>query len=80
MASSLISGKYVVCGVLDGTEAVVITDASVFQRDGRIVEIGDTNTLRAKYKPDEVIGSSENVVLPGLINSHHHTGLTPFQT
>jgi len=28
---------------------------------------------------DELLGSPDHVVLPGLVNSHHHVGLTPFQ-
>src|SRR4030095_13643015 len=27
----------------------------------------------------ETFGSAEHVVMPGLVNSHHHVGLTPFQ-
>ena len=26
-----------------------------------------------------MIGSAEHVVLPGLVNAHHHVGLTPLQ-
>ena len=35
--------------------------------------------LKAKYSADEEIGSSNFAVIPGLINAHHHVGLTPFQ-
>ena len=35
MPSSLIRGKYVVCGVVDRHEATVVEDGAVFQRDGR---------------------------------------------
>ena len=40
MASSLIHGKYVICQVISRTEAQVIEDGAVFQRDGTIVDIG----------------------------------------
>ena len=79
MASSLIRGKYVICKVQSRTEAEVIEDGAVFQRDGKIVEVGSHRDLAARHRPDEVIGSPEHVVVPGFVNSHHHVGLTPFQ-
>jgi cytosine/adenosine deaminase-related metal-dependent hydrolase len=79
MPSSLIRGKYVVCGVVDRHEATVIEDGAVFQRDGVIVDIGAYDGIAEKYEPDEVIGSPDDVVIPGLVNSHHHVGLTPIQ-
>ena len=79
MASSLIVGKYVIAGIADGREPVVIEDGAVFERDGTIVEVGRADDLRGRHRPDRVLGSPEHVVLPGLVNSHHHVGLTPFQ-
>jgi 5-methylthioadenosine/S-adenosylhomocysteine deaminase len=79
MASSLIHGKYIICKVISRTEAQVIEDGAVFQRDGTIIDIGPHQDLAAKYQPDDVLGSDEHVVMPGFVNSHHHVGLTPFQ-
>lgn len=79
MASSLIRGKYVVAKVASRTEAEVIPDGAVFQRDGTIVEVGRHADLAARHRPDEVLGSSDHVVVPGFVNAHHHVGLTPFQ-
>ena len=79
MPSSLIRGKYVVLGAVDRHEATIIEDGAVFQRDGVIVDIGSYDAMAAKHRPDEVIGSADDVVIPGLINCHHHVGLTPVQ-
>ena len=79
MPSSLIHGKYVICNVISRTEAHVIEDGAVFQRDGTIIDIGPYGELAAKYQPDVVFGSDQHVVMPGFVNSHHHVGLTPFQ-
>jgi 5-methylthioadenosine/S-adenosylhomocysteine deaminase len=79
MPSSLIHGKYVICQVISRTEAHVIEDGAVFQRDGTIIDIGPYGELAAKYEPDVVFGSDQHVVMPGFVNSHHHVGLTPFQ-
>ena len=79
MASTLVRGRHVVCRVRSRTEADVVDDGAVFQRDGTIVEVGPYAALAAKHRADEVLGSPDHVVLPGLVNSHHHVGLTPFQ-
>src|SRR5919106_327779 len=79
MPSSLIYGKYVICKVISRTEAQVIEDGGVFQRDGTIIDIGPCQELAAKYQPDVVLGSDGHIVMPGFVNSHHHVGLTPFQ-
>jgi 5-methylthioadenosine/S-adenosylhomocysteine deaminase len=79
MPSSLIRGKYVVARVESRTQARVILDGAVFQRDGVVVEVGPCEELRARHRPDEVLGSGEEVVLPGFVNAHHHVGLTPLQ-
>ena len=79
MASTLIRGRHVVCRVTGRTEADVVDDGAVFQRDGTIVEVGPYAALAAKHQADEMLGSPEHVILPGFVNSHHHVGLTPFQ-
>jgi len=79
MGATLIRGRYVVRGVADGHAAAVIQDGAVFQRDGTIVDVGPARELMQQHRFDEVLGSADHVVLPGLVNSHHHVGLTPFQ-
>src|SRR2546428_9325893 len=79
MALSLIRGKYVICKIRSRTEADVIEDGAVAQRDGTILAVGPYAALAQQYQPDATFGSAEHVVMPGLVNSHHHVGLTPFQ-
>src|SRR5262249_18016926 len=79
MASSLIRGRYVVTRTVGRDQAEVLEDAAVFQRDGVIQDIGPYETLRRRHQVEEALGSPDHVVLPGLVNGHHHVGLTPFQ-
>ena len=79
MGSTLVRGKYVICSTTAEGDAEVIEDGAVFQRDGEIVDVGPYGDLRRRHEADEEIGSSDHVVLPGLINSHHHVGMKPFQ-
>lgn len=79
MPSCLIRGKYVICGVLDRHDAKVIENGAVFQRDGVIVDIGAYHDIATRHGADTVIGTADDVVMPGFVNSHHHIGLTPVQ-
>jgi 8-oxoguanine deaminase len=47
-----------------------ITDGGLFVRDGFIEKIGATNELPSEA--DEVLNLSGHLVLPGLVNTHHH--------
>ena len=47
-----------------------IPDGGFFVRDGFIERIGPTQTL--PQNADEVVDATGHVILPGLINTHHH--------
>ena len=47
-----------------------IADGALFARDGVIEAVGPSSTLPATA--DEVIDARGQVVLPGLVNTHHH--------
>ncbi len=47
-----------------------IADGAIFVRDNVIAAVGPTRDLPARA--DRVIDASRMVVLPGLINTHHH--------
>src|SRR6266542_31247 len=79
MGSSLILGKYIIAKTSGRDGATVVEDGAVFQRDGTIVDVGPAAELSRRHRADRVLGSSDHVVLPGFVNSHHHVGLTPFQ-
>ena len=78
MPSSLVRGRYVVRRA-GSDSSDVIEDGAVFQHDGEILDVGRYPDLMSRHTPDEEIGSADFVVIPGLINAHHHVGLTPFQ-
>ncbi len=45
-------------------------DGALFARDGFIEQVGESNDL--PQQADEILDLSGHVVLPGLINTHHH--------
>lgn len=81
MPSSIIRGKYAVARAgADSESSQVITDGAVFQRDGVIEDVGPYQALKSRYAADEEVGGPGYIVIPGLVNAHHHgRGVTTLQ-
>ena len=79
MTTMLVRGREVVRRVTGSNTAEVVSHGCVVVEDGSIVEVGVFDDVRPRYPDAEVIGSDQFAVIPGLINAHHHVGLTPFQ-
>jgi 5-methylthioadenosine/S-adenosylhomocysteine deaminase len=79
MPASLIRSRAMVTHAIDRHHWNEITDGAVLQEAGRIVEIGTYQELSRKHPNVVVIGSGNEVMLPGFVNGHHHIGLTPVQ-
>ena len=77
MASTLIRGKYVITNPkADGSD--LLTDGAVLVEDGFIQNVGAFEQLRQQYPDAKELGGSQYIVLPGLVNAHHHgNGLSP---
>jgi 5-methylthioadenosine/S-adenosylhomocysteine deaminase len=77
MASTLIHGKYVVTSPkADGSD--VLTDGAILEEDGFIRDVGTFEQLRQCHPEASPLGGSGYIVLPGLVNAHHHgNGLSP---
>jgi cytosine/adenosine deaminase-related metal-dependent hydrolase len=56
-----------------------IDDGAVLQQDGTITEVGAFADLHRRHPMVEVIGSGNEVLVPGFVNAHHYIGLTPVQ-
>ncbi|MGH7320349.1 MAG: amidohydrolase family protein [Candidatus Rokuibacteriota bacterium] len=65
----LVAGGLVV--TLDAARRV-LADGAVAVRGSRIVEVGRTPDLRARYSADRVIDASDLVMMPGLVDAHVH--------
>jgi imidazolonepropionase len=50
----------------------VVPGGAVAVRDGRIVAVGETEKLRAAYRPERTIDASGRCVLPGFVDPHTH--------
>lgn len=79
MPSLIIRGKHLLVRIDAAGEPVIVDDGALFQDNGIIVAVGKFAEIMARYSADEIVGSDHHIVLPGMVNSHHHLGLTPFQ-
>ncbi|MEE3246933.1 MAG: amidohydrolase, partial [Chloroflexota bacterium] len=81
MSTSIIHGKYVICEAgVESQVSRVISDGAVFQRGGIIEAVGTYDEIKAVHHADEELGGPSYVVIPGLVNAHHHgRGVSTFQ-
>src|SRR6516162_58133 len=79
MSASLIRSRALVTHAIDRHRWNEITDGAVLHEDGAIVEIGTYRDLSRRHPSIAVIGSGNEVMLPGSANAHTLIGLTPVQ-
>jgi len=79
MATSLIRSRTMITHAVDRHSCNEIADGAVLQENGVIVAVGTFADLRRLHPDVPVIGSGDDILLPGFINGHHHVGLTPVQ-
>ncbi len=74
----LVRGRWLLEG-FEGDTPVVHENAAAVIEGGRISEIGSFEDMRRTHSDAPVVGGANAAVIPGLINAHHHIGLTPLQ-
>jgi 5-methylthioadenosine/S-adenosylhomocysteine deaminase len=70
--NSIIEGGTLVTMSPQGT----IKNGAIVIEDNTIVEIGKATMLKPKYRRYERINAKDKVVIPGLINTHHHAAMS----
>lgn len=79
MAAVLIQGAFLLEGFRSDDAPIVHEDAGLLVVDGTVHEIGPAVDLAARHPSAVRIGTAQTAIIPGLINAHHHVGLTPLQ-
>jgi 5-methylthioadenosine/S-adenosylhomocysteine deaminase len=75
VSTKIVYGKYLIVD-----PDTVIPSGALYIEGDRVADYGDHAQILRRYKADRTLGSSETLVLPGLINAHSHgKGLTDFQ-
>jgi cytosine/adenosine deaminase-related metal-dependent hydrolase len=75
----IVRGGHLVRGVSAGGAPDIVFGGGMLVRDGVIERVGPAEDLIRDHPDIEVVGDESDVVLPGLVNAHHHTGLSPLQ-
>ncbi|WP_028465914.1 amidohydrolase family protein [Nisaea denitrificans] len=79
MTSCLIRSRAMIARTIDRETAEIIDDGAVLQEDGIITQIGTYADLSRKNPDVPVVGTGQEIMMPGFVNGHHHVGLTPVQ-
>ncbi len=61
--------RFVICD-----ENKVIENGAVYIEEDKIVDVGESDQLKKKYKADVTIDARKKAVMPGLIDCHCHVG------
>ncbi len=78
-ATMLVLGDRILEGFAADGSPLIHDQAALRIEAGHVVEIGPAAALRARFPDAAIMGGAGKVIMPGLINAHHHVGLTPFQ-
>ena len=65
--------------IITGAFLPVIEDGAVFIQAGKIIAVGPTKEVRARYLNVPFIDATDYVLLPGLFNSHTHVAMGFFR-
>lgn len=75
----LVRGRFLLLRALDDDAVETLADSAILTVGGRIAEIGPFAELGRRHPDVPVLGDADSLVIPGLVNSHHHVGMTPIQ-
>lgn len=75
----IVRGRHILCGIDGDDRAELHAGGALLVSCGRIAELSSFEQLSLAHPGAEVFGSVGDIIMPGLVNAHHHTGLTPLQ-
>lgn len=79
MTTTLVTADHVLTGFAPDGTPQLLEGAGLLVQGDRIAAIGPADMLRRTHPLAAEVGGRGRVAIPGLINAHHHVGLTPFQ-
>jgi len=76
---SILRAGEMILSVREDNTALTITDGALLIENGTILEVARGDELVRRFPRLQISGSASDLAVPGLVNAHHHVGLTPFQ-
>jgi len=75
----IVRGAHVLCKAVSADTVQTVENGAILVQEGRIAAVDSYDTLSAAHPGLKVMGGLENIVMPGMVNGHHHVGMTPVQ-
>ena len=79
MTTTILSARWIVSGVSNTNEVEIRENAGIVFKNNIILDVGAIEMIKTKFPGAEIKHYSDHIIIPGLVNSHHHIGLTPLQ-
>ena len=79
MERKLIIADKIILGIDKHGSPEILEKFAILTQNSKIETIAPTTEIRKKHPGITEVGGQGLVAIPGLVNAHHHVGLTPFQ-
>ena len=79
MPRQIIEASAILEGFRPDDTPILHHDAALLVEEGRVSALGSAAEIRRLAPDATVLGGRDQVLIPGLVNAHHHVGLTPLQ-
>lgn len=76
---TLIEADHILLGFARDGAPELVESGALLVENGVVREIGERAALRRSHPEAARIGGRGRFAIPGLVNAHHHVGLTPLQ-
>ncbi len=76
---TIIQAAHILEGFRPSGEQIIHENKAILLQNGEVRAIDHTGALRLIDPEADIRGSSRIAIMPGMINAHHHVGLTPLQ-
>ncbi len=73
----VIEAGAVICGADAGGDFTILADSAIRVSGGDIVEIAPIAELARRFPDLPRQGGPGLIAMPGMVNGHHHSGITP---
>lgn len=79
MSVEILTARWILTGVTADGVPEIIDDGAIAFEDGIVVAAGPATEIKTTYPGAMISDHPNHMIIPGLVNSHHHIGLTPLQ-
>ena len=79
MKRKLIIADKIILGIDKHGSPEILENFAILTQNSKIETIAPTAEIRKKHPGISEVGGQGLVAIPGLVNAHHHVGITPFQ-